>query len=104
MYMVVLIFFHTYIITVQEQIGLIMSQRRIEELLFQVVSINKTVVEIVAIAQVPPVFDTSRLTLPAQISIDMTTGCKRTTYSQEIGIYKYQSNAFKYLDEVVNES
>lgn len=40
------------------------------------------------------------LTVPVQIDIDMTTGCKTTIDSQGVNLYKVASSAFKYLDEV----
>lgn len=73
-------------------------------MLLQVVSISKTMLEIIPTIQVPPVLDISRLNLPAQISIDITTGCKKTISSQEITLYKHVSNAFKYLDEVTTKN
>ena len=89
----------SFMYQIQEQIATTVLQRRVEELLLQVVSINKTMREVIPTIEVPPVPDISRLSLPAQISINIT-GCKTTTDSQEIIVYKYHSNSFVYLDEV----
>ena len=68
----------------------------------QMNSASKTVEQINSMAQGPHVPDTSGLTLPAQINIDMTTGCKTTTTSEQIGIYKALLSASKFFDEVVS--
>ena len=76
------------------------AEQTINQLLLQIESTSYTV-EQIAMAWVPRVPDTSGLTLPAQIKIDMTTGCKTTTTSQPIALYIVGLNAIKYLDEVV---
>ena len=77
------------------------AKQRINQVLLQIESTSNTVEQIIAMAWAPHVPDTSGLTLPAQINIDMTTGCKTSTTSQSIALYATQLNAIKYLDEVV---
>ena len=76
-------------------------EQRINQLLLQIEYANRTVEQINPVAQGPRVPDTSGLTLPAQINIDMTTGCNTTTTSQSVLLYKAPLSTTKYFDEVV---
>ena len=77
------------------------AEQRINQSLMQLESASRTVEQINPVAQGPRVPDTSGLTLPAQINIDMTTGCKTTTTSEQITIYKTLLSATKFFDQVV---
>ena len=59
-----------------------MEEKRAEELLAQVESINKILQHIRIPTQTPRTPNTSGLTLPVQISIDTSTGCEQIEQSQ----------------------
>ena len=74
--------------------------QRTKKLSLQAESISKSMEQIRFVTQTFLTPNMPGLAIPAQMSIDMSTGCKNTTNSQEVTAYKHFSNSFKYLDQV----
>ena len=90
-----------YILYWQEKMATILAQSKAEELLVQVGAINNAQEQIGPISQTPQTPDVSGLALPAQLNINISTGCKQSRQVNVIGLGVIALSSIPYISEVI---
>ena len=78
-----------------------MAQRRAEELLVKVGAINHAMEQIEPIDQTPQTPETSGLSLPAQLNINISTDCEQTRYNNILNFAGVTLSSISYIDQVI---